>query len=402
MLYVMTRRRGPEGDHESGIARMRRMPPAPASDIPYLVALTHIPGAGPQTVAELVAECGSAEAAWRAPLSDFPRAIQPHRAAAIVAGRGTLEPAAVWAALAATGVRVLILTARDYPNMLRQTAAPPIVLYVRGDPDLLHAPAVAVVGTRRMTRYGARLTRSLARDLALAGVTVVSGMARGVDTAAHEAALDVEGATAAVLGCGVDVAFPSSNYQLLERTAAAGVVVSEYPPGSPAYRGNFPARNRIIAGLSAATVVVEAGDPSGALITAAFAVDEGRSVCAVPGPAGGAATAGTHRLLRSGASAVASATEVIEDADLGEKVRFRGVGPDAGAADSARPGISGGLAAGDSAAGAVLSRLRLGPASVDELADALRAAPGHVNRCLTILELEGLARASGAGVWEAA
>jgi DNA processing protein len=390
---------------ESAVARLRRLGEPPAASHPYYVARTSVPGWGVHTTAKAIVACGGAEAAWRAPRSTLAGAIGPARAAALEAARATTDPGAEWQAVRRGGIGVLVYGSEDYPPLLAETAGPPMVLFVRGETCHLAGPAVAIVGTRRMTRHGARMTRALAADLARVGVVVVSGLARGVDTAAHQAALDAGGATVAVLGCGVDVAFPPSNAGLARQIAASGTVVSEYAPGTPAYRGNFPARNRIIAGLSSATVVVEAGHPSGALITAAVAVDEGRAVCAVPGPAGGAATAGTHQLLRSGASAVATAAEVLADADLTEEVaeraaqRLSPTAPGAGN-DALRGGAIGD--GRDESIRAVLRRLRDGPASVDELAEALRKAPADVNRCLTLLELEGLARASGAGEWQVA
>lgn len=364
----------------------------PEDDLPFLVALANVAGIGAVSIVRLVAVFGSARAAWSAPPAAVRGVLGSACALALAQGRTTVDPDLAWAAVGHAGAHVLVLGSAPYPVALASTDQPPAVLFVRGDHTVLYGPVIAIVGTRQMTRNGSRVTRMLAGDLARAGVTVVSGMARGVDTVAHEATLEVGGATAAVLGCGVDIAFPSANRALLERIAAHGVVVSEYPPGFRALRHNFPMRNRIIAGLARAVVVVEAGERSGALITAKIAAHEGRTVCAVPGPAGVAVSAGTHKLLRDGAPPVASAAEILEDTGLVMVVSNPGVGG-AGASSSGPD---------DSAAGAVLEQLRLGPASVDDLSTALHSAAAQVNRCLTVLEIQGLVRSSGGGEWEAA
>jgi DNA processing protein len=198
---------------------------------------------------------------------------------------------------------VLLLTAFDeeYPRPLAEIADPPLVLFAAGRVDRLRLPAVAVVGSRSATRYGRDVAARLGRDLSGVGVPVVSGLARGVDAAAHEAALDGPGGTIAVLGCGIDVDYPRENARLKARIAAEGLVLSEFPPGTEPFPRNFPIRNRIIAGLSAGVVVVEASRRSGSLITARLAADFGRDVFAVPGSVFSETSVGAHELLRDGA-----------------------------------------------------------------------------------------------------
>jgi DNA processing protein len=199
-----------------------------------------------------------------------------------------------------------------YPVLLAQLHDPPARLFVRGGrSDLLTRTAVAVVGARSCSPYGAHVARSLARDRARAGLVVVSGLARGVDAEAHRGALDVDGATVAVLGCGIDVDYPRRHAELARRIAATGVIVSEYPPGTDPAPWRFPARNRIIAGLCAATVVVEARERSGALITADFALELGRDVFAVPGEITAGLSMGTNRLIRQGAAPLLAADDVL-------------------------------------------------------------------------------------------
>jgi DNA processing protein len=200
---------------------------------------------------------------------------------------------------------------RLYPCLLGQLHDPPVELYVRGDVDVLSQPAVAVVGARSCSPYGAQVARSLAGDLAAAGLVVVSGLARGIDAEAHRGTLAVSGRTVAVLGCGIDRDYPRSHAELARRIRAEGAVVSEYPPGVEPAPWRFPARNRIIAGLCAATVVVEARERSGALITADFALELGRDVFAVPGEITSTLSAGTNDLLRQGAAPLLSAADVL-------------------------------------------------------------------------------------------
>lgn len=202
-------------------------------------------------------------------------------------------------AVRALGIQVVLETDRRYPARLRQLYDPPPVLFARGDPGLCHMAGVAVVGSRIHTEYGASTARLVTGAIAREGVVIISGLARGIDSVAHEAALDVGGRTIAVLGCGPDVVYPPENDRLQRRIVEAGLLLSELPPGEPALPHHFPKRNRLIAGLAHAVVVVEGGSRSGALITAGQAVDLGREVFAVPGPIGRATSEGTNELIQS-------------------------------------------------------------------------------------------------------
>ena len=203
---------------------------------------------------------------------------------------------------------------RELPTLLRAIHDPPPKLHLRGDADpaILAEPAVALVGARACSPYGAQVARMLGRELAAAGLVVVSGLARGIDAEAHRGALEADGVTVAVLGCGIDRDYPAAHAQLARRICERGLVVSEYEPGVEPAPWRFPARNRIIAGLCAATVVVEARERSGALITADFALEEGREVLVVPGEITSALSAGTNALLRLGATAVTCAADILE------------------------------------------------------------------------------------------
>lgn len=212
-----------------------------------------------------------------------------------------------------TGVRLVTAFDEEFPRLLRETPDPPFVLYALGRIERLRLPAVAVVGSREASRYGRDVASRLGRELSGAGVTVVSGFARGVDASAHEAALDGPGGTIAVLGCGLDVDYPRENARLKDRLAAQHLLLSEYPPGTEPRPQNFPIRNRIIAGLSSGVVVVEASRRSGSLITARLAADFGRDVFAVPGSIFSDTSSGAHELLRDGAILCRGAADVLAE-----------------------------------------------------------------------------------------
>jgi DNA processing protein len=264
------------------------------------------------------------------------------------------------------GLRWLPRSSAGFPRSLSAIFDPPPGLFLRGTAGeaLLARPSVAIVGARSCSPYGAQVARSLARELAAAGLVVVSGLARGVDGEAHRGALEAGGATVAVLGCGVDRDYPAAHAQLARRIAETGLIASEYAPGVEPAPWRFPARNRIVAGLAQATVVVEARERSGALITADLALEEGREVFAVPGEITSALSAGTNALLRLGATPLTSAADVLEAFGL------EAAGPPA-------------LPAG---ASPVLERL---PATADELARALRLDAGRLAALLVELELAG-------------
>lgn len=203
-----------------------------------------------------------------------------------------------------------------FPTALAAIHDPPQTLWITGDVDALHAPAVAIVGSRAASPYALEVARRLGADLARRNITVVSGMARGVDSAAHRGALEGGGITIAVFGCGVDVIYPPEHRRLAERIVERGALVSEFPPGMPPLRSNFPQRNRIISGLSLAVVIVEAAEGSGSLITADFALEQGRTVLAVPGNVLGGRNYGAHALLRDGAKLVECADDILEELPL--------------------------------------------------------------------------------------
>jgi DNA processing protein len=216
--------------------------------------------------------------------------------------------------LAADGHSFLARSSPSFPPLLRAIHDPPAGIFLRGDaaPELLARPAIAIVGARASSGYGASVARSLARELAAAGLVVVSGLARGIDAEAHRGALEADGTTVAVLGCGIDRDYPAAHAELARRIREHGLIVSEYEPGVEPAPWRFPARNRIIAGLALATVVVEARERSGALITADFALELGREVFAVPGEITSSLAGGTNRLIRQGAAPLLEIADVLD------------------------------------------------------------------------------------------
>jgi DNA processing protein len=281
----------------------------------------------------------------------------------------------------------------DYPALLRRIASPPLALFVAGDPALLWHPAVAVVGSRSPSAGGRDNARDFARALAASGLCVASGLAAGIDTAAHEAALDADGITVAVLGSGIDVPFPRANTALHARIAAHGAVVSEHPPGTEPRREHFPSRNRIIAGLALGVLVIEAAERSGALITARMASEAGRDVFAVPGSIHNPMARGCHRLIRDGAALVQDVGEVIAAlaplaAELGDALRSRLADPSSGAGT-----VAGAALEASSTLDPDYHRLweALGhdPTGMDRLAERTGLTTAELSSMLLVMELEG-------------
>ena len=211
------------------------------------------------------------------------------------------------------GARLIAQADESYPELLKNIYDPPIVLYVKGEVESLKNKSVAIVGTRRASHYGLELARKLAFDLASLGITVVSGLAAGVDTAAHQGALEAKGKTIAVFGCGLDTIFPAANRGLAQEITQNGALVSEYSFGSPTSKTNFPRRNRIISGLSLGTIVIEGDYKSGAMITAKCALDQGREVFAVPGDVRSELSNGPHWLIKQGGKLVENVGDVLEE-----------------------------------------------------------------------------------------
>lgn len=308
------------------------------------------------------------------------------RLARAVKGFEVTESIARQRALAAESqARLVTLEDPDYPTALKSIALPPPFLIVRGTLGREDALAIAVVGSRRPTPYGLRTAERLAGDLAARGVTVVSGLARGVDTAAHQGAIAAGGRTVAVLGSGVDVAYPPENRSLARDVARAGAVVSQFPMGTAPLPQHFPIRNRVIAGLALGTVVVEAAEKSGALITARFAGELGREVYAVPGNVSSPTSQGANRLIQDGAKLVRDWEDVVAEWPAVVRNALRPVASPAADRDGAS-------APGSPAEARLLPLLGEEPVTIDSVIEESGLAAGEVAASLMALELRGLVR----------
>lgn len=287
----------------------------------HWLALRLMPGLGARRALDLLEHYGSPVGICRAEPTELEALGIPPAVARSLAAGCTFEEAAEQLEQARRlGVELICIDDPRYPARLREIYDPPILLFVQGRLELLETVKVAIVGSRVSTAYGTAVARRLGHDLAAAGITVVSGMARGIDTAAHEGALEA-GCTAAVFGCGLDVIYPAENRKLAERILRQGILLTEFPFATPAHPQNFPIRNRIVSGLSEAVVVVEGKQYSGSLITARLALDQNREVFAVPGNITSPASFGPNLLLKQGAQLVQSAADILDG--LGVDVRAR-------------------------------------------------------------------------------
>ena len=277
------------------------------------------------------------------------------------------------------------LTNRRYPVLLKMIPDPPPYLYLKGGIRPEDHRAIAIVGARRASGYGRAVTEQLSRELAARGFTIVSGMARGIDAWAHQAALEVGGRTIAVLGCGLDILYPQEHHELRESIGRQGAAVSEFPLGTPPDPGNFPKRNRVISGLSWGVVVVEAAEQSGSLITARLALDQGRDVFAVPGPIGAKTSVGTHALIKQGAKLVDNVEDILDE--LRPQLETPG-DAERGKDQSGRPCPP--VLLPDERT--VYEFLSAEPRHIDDLTTALRLPPAKTAGVLLQLELKGAIR----------
>jgi DNA processing protein len=286
-----------------------------AEDIFYWLALSHVPGVGSILIKRLLDRFKTPEAVFRAPMKEL---LKVEGLGVKVAGeiqKGPLEKVVrrELSLLKEVGGKIITLEDDDYPKRLKDIYDPPALLYVRGKLRSEDELAIAIVGSRKTSPYGRWFTEKIGQDLARHGVTVVSGIARGIDSVAHKGALQGGGRTIAVLGCGVDVIYPSENRNLFYQIIEQGAILSEFPMKSVPEGGHFPRRNRIISGLSIGVVIVQASAKSGSLITAGYALEQGREVFAVPGNVGAEGSRGTNQLIKEGAKLVTSTEDILEE-----------------------------------------------------------------------------------------
>lgn len=351
-----------------------------SSDARFWIGFQHAKRIGPIRLRRLIEHFGTIEQAWSAPTSELRAVLDDASVDSIAAVRRTIDLDREMERIARLGIAVVTLGDETYPRMLREVPTPPSVLYYKGtllEDDL---KAIAMVGTRRCTSYGRQVAATMAEELARAGVTVVSGLALGIDGQAHRGALAGGGRTIAVLGSGVDLIYPSSHRDLAAQIVENGAVLSDYPPGTKPDARNFPPRNRIIAGLSKGIVVIEAPKRSGALITVDFAADYGRDVFCVPGNVQSEYSAGCHAVIRDGGRLVTCAADVLDD--LGMAV------PKAGAAKQQTFPMT-------DEERHLFNYIRWEPQHVDELAAAANLTAAQAGALLTLLELKGAVRDAG-------
>ncbi len=351
----------------------------------YWVWLSSIPKLGAVKCNQLINHFGDPKNIWDASLSEFKRLPFLTGQIADLLSDVRYKEEALKQFKVINDLNIKIISVKDglYPYYLRNIHDPPIILYVKGS-ILKEEKCVAVVGSRRATSYGMKMAEKIAYELAGLGITVVSGMARGIDTCSHNGALRAGGRTVAVLGCGLDIAYPSENEELMNKIAAAGAAISEYPPGVRPMPMNFPARNRLISGISQGIVVIEAGERSGSLITAEFALEQGREVFAVPGNINSFTSVGTNKLIRDGAKIVTCVEDIIEElAGFNYTGINTGIERKEGFDESKFRGL-------DSDERKLVEFLKTEPLHIDVLANKSGFGVKVVNSLLIMLELKGI------------
>lgn len=343
-----------------------------------------VPGLGAAGFRKLVARFGSPTEALRAGRKELMQlqGLRPEAIDGIVKGPPFREADLELKRIGELGIALVCLGDAEYPALLANIYKPPMVLFVKGELGVLCSPGLAVVGSRAATTYGLKIARELSGQLAAQGLVIVSGLALGIDTAAHAGALAAGGKTIAVLGSGLDVIYPKTNWRLAEQIAGSGAMVSEYPLGTRPDPFRFPARNRIISGLTRGVLVVEAAQHSGSLITARLALDEGREVFAIPGRVDSVKSAGTHRLLQEGAKLVGSIADVLVE-----------LGWQTGGREAAMPEKVPAAVALDADESLILGLLDAYPIHIDSLITQARLGAATVNGVLLRLELHGLIEA---------
>lgn len=348
----------------------------------YWIGLNLVRGIGAVRFQQIKNYFGDLSLAWNAPAESFKNAGLPGGVINnFLQLREQIDLDQLYESILEKDITVLTLLDDDYPHLLKEIDQSPPVIYVKGTLTPADEFAVAIVGTRRVSDYGQQITRDASIYLAGHGLTIVSGLARGVDGIAHRHALEAGGRTIAVLGSGVDVIYPPEHRKLAEAISENGAVISDYPLGTQPEGINFPPRNRIISGLSLATIVVEAGDKSGALITADFALEQGRDVFAVPGNILSPASRGTNRLIQNGAYAMVSPQDVLDVLNLSELESIK----------TARQVLP-----ANSTEARILQVMDFEPMHIDEICNGVGLAVEKVSAALTMMELKGLVQHVGA------
>jgi len=355
----------------------------------YIHALRSIPGIGDRTLSTFLEQFGNAENLWRAENGAVTEVlgVPQEKKDVFLVGRRALDPDLLWDKLATQGIAAHEKSDALYPNLLREIPDAPLVIYTRGTFDWTKkAPLIAIVGSRKHSAYGVQVAEKLAADLTHAGLVVVSGMAFGIDSVAHKSALTAGGETIAVLGSGIDdpMISPVSHFGLARNIMQNGALLSEYAPGTQAHQGSFPMRDRIIAGLTLGTIVIEAPEKSGSLITATCALEYNREVFAVPGSIFSPYSIGTNTLIKRGAKLVIGVEDILEE--LREEMFLRREANNPLFSDTA------GLTDDEKL---ILYKLGHEPLHIDKIIKATKLETAKVSSLLSILEIKGLAKNIG-------
>lgn len=349
----------------------------------YWIAFNQIGSIGFHRLSKLLKYFESLEHAWQASKQELIQAgLEPKIAQEIIEKRDDISPEAELDRVRELGINITTLEDANYPKLLKEIYSPPPLLYHYGELDLNNDFTLAVVGSRKMSSYGKQVTFDLVENLAQSGFTIVSGLALGVDATAHQATLNVGGKTISVLGSGLQKIYPVSNHFLAKNIIEnGGTIISEFPLDTPAYKSNFPQRNRIISGLSLGTIITQAAKKSGALITARFAIEQNREVFAVPGSILEAGSVGPNELIKAGAKSVTSASDVIESLNLTQVKEFKATKK---------------LLPANPLEEKIIKLLENEEMDVDKLAKLARLDISITNSTLIVLEMKGLIKNLGA------
>lgn len=353
------------------------------SDLPFYIALAAAPGIGPTRFQLLLKHFKTAKAVWTASDKLLQKVLTPKLFSQFINFRKKFDIAKYLDNIIKLNIKVITLDGDSYPKLLKEISDPPPVLYVKGELPKEQKRIIGVVGTRKMTSYGRQVTEILVRDLVGAEFVIVSGLSRGVDSYAHSVTIGNKGKTIAVLGGGIGKIYPSENTQLAEEIANGfGAVISEFPVGMKPTPGNFPARNRIISGLSLGLLVTEAGDYSGSLITASLAGEQNREVFAVPGPIYSKLSAGPAELIKQGAKLVTNVDDILEEFNLDPGVKIQ---------ESIK------VEGDNEEEQTVLGQMQEGPVHVDQIARESKLPAAKVGAILSLMELKGKVKSLGSG-----
>jgi DNA processing protein len=352
-------------------------------DKQFWVAFSLIEAIGPQKYKKLYQYFPDMRTAWQADLNDFIQAgLSSNDATTIINKRHDINPASEWERLNTLHIKVTTIADADYPKMLKEIYSPPAILYVKGTVPTNLDFTVAVVGTRAITNYGRQITPEIVKILVEAGIVIVSGLALGVDALAHQSCLEAGGQTIAVLGCGLDNIYPVTNRQLAEKITTGGAIISEYPLGAQPLKQHFPARNRIISGLSRGVLVIEGSQDSGSLITAKCGLEQNREIMAVPGNINSQTSVGPNQLIKMGAKVVTSAVDVLETLDLNFVKQF---------VENKK------ILPASREEELLLRYLSTEPRHIDEIIENSKLNTSTANAALIMMEMKGLVRHLGGG-----